>query len=49
MTATQLSPGSVRKTAAGATAPGRRRAFDRYLNPVLGVLGVAVVLAAWQI
>jgi ABC-type nitrate/sulfonate/bicarbonate transport system permease component len=39
----------VRKTAAGATAPGRRRAFDRYLNPVLGVLGVAVVLAAWQI
>ncbi|SDP19424.1 ABC transporter permease [Actinacidiphila guanduensis] len=49
MTATQLSPGSVRKTAAGATAPGRRRALDRYLNPALGVLGVAVVLAAWQI
>jgi ABC-type nitrate/sulfonate/bicarbonate transport system permease component len=39
----------VRKTSVGGAAPGRRRAFVRYLNPVLGVVGVAVVLAAWQI
>jgi ABC-type nitrate/sulfonate/bicarbonate transport system permease component len=48
MTATQLSPDRVR-TEVRTSAPGRRRLLDRYLNLVLGVAGVAVVLAAWQV
>jgi len=48
MTATQLSADKVRP-AVRAARPRRRTALDRHLNALLGVLGVALVLAAWQI
>jgi len=48
MTATQLSSDSVRTPAPPARA--RKRApGGRYLNLMLGVLGMAIVLGAWQI
>lgn len=48
MTATHLSPPRVR-TATRPRSARRRRLLDRYLNLVLGTVGLAVVLAAWQI
>ncbi|WP_329140338.1 ABC transporter permease [Streptomyces sp. NBC_01476] len=48
MTATHLSPARTR-SATRAPGIGRRRLFDRYLNLVLGVVGLAVALAVWQI
>jgi ABC-type nitrate/sulfonate/bicarbonate transport system permease component len=48
MTATQLSSDRVRPPVRVAR-PGRRRTSGRHLNLVLGVVGLAVVLAAWQL
>ncbi|WP_079131939.1 ABC transporter permease [Streptomyces nanshensis] len=48
MTATQLSPGSVRPPVRTA-GPRPRRTSGRHLNLVLGVVGLAVVLGAWQL
>lgn len=48
MTATHLSTDRARP-AVRRPSRTRRRAFDRYLNPILGVVGMAVVLAVWQI
>ncbi|MFJ9536016.1 ABC transporter permease [Streptomyces sp. NPDC101225] len=48
MTATQLSSDSVRTRDVSARS-GRRTLGSRYQNLILGVVGLAVVLAAWQI
>jgi ABC-type nitrate/sulfonate/bicarbonate transport system permease component len=48
MTATHLSPGSVRGAVRPAR-PDRRRAPGRHLNLILGTIGLAAALAAWQI
>jgi ABC-type nitrate/sulfonate/bicarbonate transport system permease component len=48
MTATHLSPGSVRG-AVGQATPDRRRAPGRHLNLLLGTVGLAAALAVWQI
>ncbi|WP_329457426.1 ABC transporter permease [Streptomyces sp. NBC_01497] len=47
MAATQLSSDRVRPPV-GMVRSGRRRASSRHLNLFLGVVGLVVVLAAWQ-
>jgi ABC-type nitrate/sulfonate/bicarbonate transport system permease component len=48
MTTTHPSP-EVRPSPSHAVGNPRRGPSERYLNPLLGVLGLVIVLAAWQL
>jgi ABC-type nitrate/sulfonate/bicarbonate transport system permease component len=49
MTTTQLSASSVRAAGRAQGTPGRRSRLGRHANLILGAIGLAAVLGAWQI